>query len=93
MIYFRIMNEVKFNGTIHEEDGTYYQVQLEFIPRIGESIKFHSIVDQLDKYPALKYYEVIRIVHEISDVTNRVANAKGSQYVSIYVKKFESSTK
>lgn len=83
------MSEVKFNGTIHEEDGTYFQVQLEFVPRIGEFINFHSFVDQIDDYEPFKYYEVIRIVHEISDVTDRLDYATGSQFVSIYVKKFE----
>ncbi|HEY0459201.1 MAG TPA: hypothetical protein VGC97_08695 [Pyrinomonadaceae bacterium] len=83
------MSEVKFNGTIHEEDGTYYQVQLEFVPRIGEFINFHSFVELIDDNPAYKYYEVIRIVHEITDVTNRVTYDTGSQFVSIYVKNVE----
>lgn len=86
------MSEVKFNATIHEPDGTFYTTQIDFVPRVGEFIDFHSFVDQIENRLAKKYYEVVRIVHKIDEVTDRASVAKGSHFVQIFVETIKRPT-
>lgn len=84
------MSEIKFNATIQETgDGIqpYYQVQIAFVPRVGEFIDLYSFVEQAGNRPPNRNYEVIKVVHRIHDVTDRFSvSREGSHFVQIFVK-------
>jgi hypothetical protein len=81
------MSRPTIEANICEIDGAYYQVKLHAIPRVGELIKLFSFVDQADKRPPTKHYEVVQVVHEIHDVSEKVPLSKdGRHFVSVFVK-------
>jgi hypothetical protein len=82
-----IMSDPAILANIHEVNtGIYYQVRLHGIPRAGEFIYLWSIVEQLDKNPAIKQYKITEVMHNLYDVTDRVKNAeKGGHFVTLFV--------
>ena len=77
---------------VEVNDGPYFNVTLETVPRIGELIDLHSLVDEAGKYPPKKQYEVVQVLHKIYDVPQpppretHLAIVAGSHFVVIFVK-------
>lgn len=80
-------------ANIHIIGGAYYQVKLFAVPQVGELIKLHSFVEQLDNNMSLarQYLEVVQIVHDIYDYTERGTNlTDGHHFINIFAKPVES---
>jgi hypothetical protein len=80
-------------ANIHVIGGAYYQVKLFAVPQVGELIKLHSFVEQLARNTPLviQYLEVVQIVHDIQDYTEKGTNlTDGSHFVNIFAKPIES---
>lgn len=72
-------------------DGPYYEVRLHSIPRIGELIVLFSFVDMNSGHPPKKHYEVVQVVHDLHDVSEKIPQAKeGVHSVTVFVKPFQS---
>lgn len=84
---------VECNATVKEIDnGPFYNVRLEWLPRPGDLIDLTSYVEMSDKKPWKLQYEVVQVVHLLSDVSNRFENSgKGGHLISIFVKPTESN--
>jgi hypothetical protein len=80
--------DLPVNANICEiNDGAYYRVRLNWVPRVGELIDLFSFLDQADAHPAKHYYEVVQVVHQMYDVTEKVAQSlSGYHYVNVYVR-------
>ena len=76
------------NANICEiNDGAYYQVQLEWLPRVGDLIDLYSALDALSKHPPRHFYEVVAVMHEVHDVTEKSNPvSKGAHWVNVFVK-------
>ena len=82
------MEDLPNNANIVDEEGVFYQVKLNWIPRVGELIDLYSHVDQSDNKQSKHHYEVIHVVHLIHDVTNKVERSlKGAHFVTIRVRR------
>jgi len=77
---------------IEINNGPYFNVTLHAVPRIGELIDLHSLVDEAANYPPEKHYEVVQVVHKIYDVPDpapketHLAMVAGTHFVIIFVK-------
>jgi hypothetical protein len=88
------MSNLPINAHIFELDEkkqtTYYEVRLEWIPRAGDLIKLHSYDDQVKGLLPEHYYEVVRVIHSIDDITEKnkaiPQSLDGMHFVNIYVK-------
>lgn len=82
------MSNPNIEANIHEiESGIYYRIKLFAIPRVGELIELYSFVEHLDRKPPKKFYEVVQVVHNIHDVSERVSQSlDGAHFVNIFVK-------
>ena len=65
-------------------DGPYYRVRLEWLPRVGDFISLFSFADQASNDPNTHSFEVVRVVHDLYDVTESFP--EGKHFVSIHVK-------
>ena len=83
------MSELPVNANIVEKGGPYYQVRLQWVPRVGELIDLHSFLEQArgikegDGDPGTRWYEVVQVVHKINDVTERFP--QGAHFVTVHV--------
>jgi len=86
------MAKEDFNANICEiNQGAYYKVHLEWIPRVGDLIDLYSHLDKADGYDAKHHYEVVTVVHQVHDITDKdPASTKGYHFPVIHVKKIES---
>lgn len=77
----------KINAIIQESnDGAYYNVLLNAIPREGEKISLYSHLDQSTGHKATHNYVVLKVTHEIHDVTEKVEKSEsGFHQVTILV--------
>jgi hypothetical protein len=81
------MPDVPINANIMEVDGPYYQVRLTWLPRVGDIIDLHSYLEQHAGKDAKKWYEVVQVVHQIHDVTDKVRQSlAGHHWVNIHVR-------
>ncbi len=64
------MDKPRVNAHIQEvgEAGAYYPVRLTWTPLRGELIELTSFTDRATGSPAMHWYEVLQIVHELHDV-------------------------
>jgi hypothetical protein len=62
------------------------------VPRTGELIDLHSLVDEAAHYSPEKHYEVVQVMHKVYDVPDpapketRLSMVAGSHFVIIFVK-------
>ena len=72
---------------IRETDGidVYYNLHLDFVPRVGELISLKSVVDWDAGYPSEHLVEVKHVIHTIGDLNKQ--GEKGYQYVLIYAQR------
>jgi hypothetical protein len=81
------MRELPIEANICEIRGPLYQVLLHAVPRTGELIDLWSLVDQADKRPPVKHYEVVQVVHEVHDVAKQIRQSKGGYHsVNVFVR-------
>ena len=81
------MNEPPISGTIEEPDGTCYPVNLWTVPRVGEVIDFVSHIEIAARQPFRKRYEVVRVVHRVFDVDDKMPKSQpGHHSVTLFVK-------
>jgi hypothetical protein len=87
------MAELPINAVIEIKGGASYQVRLECIPRAGEFIHLDSLLEVADRRSETSFnLEVIQILHEITDVTDKVTNGqKGRHSVRVYAKKSDAA--
>lgn len=52
----------------------YYTVELQWIPRIGETITLHSTLDEAEGDPFTHHLEVTKVNHKIVDIAQKQAN-------------------
>lgn len=72
------------NANIQEiNGGAYYQVRLEWVPRVGELIDLWSFVDQASGDAPAHRYEVVQVVHKFQDVSKK---SEGAHFVTIHVR-------
>lgn len=78
----------KINAIIQEAgNGSYYNVLLSALPHKGDYISLFSHLDSSDGHNAMHQYEVIKVVHDIQDVTDKVERSKmGHHSVTVIVK-------
>ncbi|MDV7212715.1 hypothetical protein [Azotobacter beijerinckii] len=68
-------------------DGAYYDVLLDAVPVQGQYISLFSHLDQSSGHQAMHQYEVVDVLHQISDVTDKVERSKvGHHSVTLFVK-------
>ena len=85
------MADLPINANIAEIDGAYYQVRLEWVPRIGELIDLWSFKDQADNLPPAHRYEVVQVIHKIHDVTDKLPDRQdGAHFVTVLVRPSQS---
>lgn len=85
------MNKPTIEAHICEIGGAYYPVKIHTIPNIGDLIDLWSFIDQADNYSPVKHYEVVRVVHKIHDISEKIPDTKdGYHFVSIFVKPSDS---
>ena len=81
------MASLPINANICELDGAYYPVRLEWVPRVGELIDLFSYIEQADGRPSGRHYEVIRVIHKLRDIADKVpASHDGCHFVEVHVK-------
>jgi hypothetical protein len=82
------MSELPIEANICEINGPYYPVRLYAVPRVGELIDLFSFIDQADKHPQpRKFYQVVQVVHEVRDVSEKIPQSKGGcHFVTVFVK-------
>lgn len=79
-------NKIKARIT-ETNDGAFYEALLEAIPKVGEYITLYSHLDKSTGYNPQHKYEVVKVIHEIQDVTEKVEKSKvGYHAVEIVVK-------
>lgn len=77
------MSDKKISAIIQENiDGAYYEVLLSVIPIIGENISLYSHRDREAGYEATHTYEVMSVLHEIHDVTDKVEKSLGGHHTA-----------
>ncbi len=82
------MENKTFNANIVEIGGAHYQVILQWVPRVGELIHIFSHVDTQSGDEANHHFEVMKVIHQMSDVPKNNANGPGGQhFVSVYVRR------
>ncbi|HEY0602865.1 MAG TPA: hypothetical protein VGD58_08135 [Herpetosiphonaceae bacterium] len=85
------MSKPTIQANICEIDGGYYPGKLHSIPNVGDLIDLQSFIDQAANYPPVKHYEVVRVVHKIHDVSEKIPHTKdGYHFISIFVKPSDS---
>ncbi len=85
------MSKPTIEAHICEIKGAFYPVKLHAIPKVGDLIDLWSFIDQAAKYPPVKHYEVVRVVHKIHDVSEKIAHTQdGHHFVSVFVKPSDS---
>jgi len=78
----------KIKAVIREiNDGAYYEAQLSAIPRKGEYISMYSYADQSSGHKTEHKYEVLDVLHHITDVTDKVPRSKDSLHTITLVVK------
>lgn len=85
------MSELPIDANVQEiGDGPFYPVKLHSVPRVGDLIKLYSFIDANDKNfkgEAMKHYEVVQVVHDLHDVSEKIPQAKhGCHAVIVFVK-------
>ena len=83
------MAELPINANISEIDGAHYPVRLEWVPRVGELIDLYSFIDTSTGQPPAHRYEVVQVVHQLYDVTDK--EPKGHHFITVHVKPSKSS--
>jgi hypothetical protein len=72
---------------VEAPDGAYFPVLLHAIPRVGETIKLYSHLDASTGHEPNKVYNVVRIEHQMHDVSEKIPMSKdGHHFVTIYVR-------
>lgn len=85
------ISPLPINANISEiNDGPYYQVRLEWLPRVGELLDLYSYVEAANRQPEKRYYEVVQIIHQLRDITEKVRQShEGSHFVTVLVRPSE----
>lgn len=65
--------------------GAYYEVRLEYIPRVGETIDLYSNTDAASGHEPRHLYEVVGVEHKLSDIPRGSDKNLASQFVIIRV--------
>ena len=61
------------------------------MPHVGELIELFSFIEQADSRPPVRHYEVVQLVHDVHDVTERVSQSEGGHhFVTVFVKPSDS---
>ena len=84
------MQKPRINAHIQEvgSAGAYYPVRLTWTPRAGELIELTSFIDRATGSPAMHWYEVVQLVHELHDVHDGEERTYGDDhFVRILVKR------
>jgi hypothetical protein len=69
------------------DDSAYYQVRLQWIPRMGEVIDLFSHVDAAFGHPPIHLYKVVQVIHKLHDVAKDSPQAQAAaHFVEIHVK-------
>ena len=67
--------------------STVYDVKLDFVPRVGDLIDLYSFVDTASNHQSRHFYEVVKVLHKIHDVTGKFEpSLKGHHFVKVFVK-------
>ncbi|OGL26556.1 MAG: hypothetical protein A3G44_15615 [Candidatus Rokubacteria bacterium RIFCSPLOWO2_12_FULL_73_47] len=77
------------NANIAEIGGAYYPVRLEWLPRVGDLIQLYSFLDTATGHEPGHRWEVVQVVHELRDVTEK--RPEGFHFVTVLVKPSQSS--
>ena len=79
----------KIRATIQEDNnGAYYNVILNTVPREGEKISLFSHLDKSTGHNAAHEYKVVSVSHDIHDVAEEVASSiNGHHEVTLLVKR------
>ena len=85
-------DDLPINANICEvDDGPYYPVRLEWIPRPGDLIDLFSFIEQAARQPPQRHYEVVQVVHTLHDVFEGEERSYGGHhFVSVFVKPAQS---
>jgi len=76
------------NAIVRETgDGPYFEVKLSHIPQKGDLISLYSHLDKAEGYPATHHYEVVKVVHEIHDVTDKAPHSINDHHEVLVVVK------
>lgn len=79
--------ELPIDANISEIDGPHYPVRLACLPHVGDLIDLYSFIDTATKHPPAHRYEVVRVVHKMYDVTDKVSEAAdGHHFVTVVVR-------
>lgn len=76
-----------WNGNLVFEDGTYYQVKFEWIPRAGEMISLTSFKDIADGADNSRHAGIVeRVVHHMVDLDEGETHPEEDRHmVDVYV--------
>ena len=75
------MSKNKIQATILESnDGAFYKVLLNAVPKQGEKISLYSHLDQSKGHSAVHKYEVISVTHEIHDVAEGIGGSESGYH-------------
>lgn len=82
------MIEPPIDANLQEiNNGPYFPVKLHSVPRAGELIKLYSFLDAASGHDPVKYYQVVQVLHDLHDVSEKIPQAKhGCHAVSVIVK-------
>lgn len=75
---------------VDTSNNVFHLIRLKLLPRVGELIKLWSYVDQKAGNQDWHYYEVVQIVHEFHDHTEKFPQNEAVD-VRIFVKPSNSS--
>lgn len=67
-------------------DGAYYEVKLQTVPQKGELIDLFSFRDTQSGHESAHFFEVLNVVHEIHDVTEKAPVRDGVHGVKLIVR-------
>ena len=82
------MKDLPTNANVCMSDGAYYRVRLNWLPRVGDFISLFSFADDASNDPNTHSFEVVKVVHDLHDVTEKYP--EGKHFVSIHVKAINS---
>jgi hypothetical protein len=82
----------KISAQVREtNNGAYYNVLLSAVPQKGEYITLHSHLDQSTGHMPTHNYEVVDVIHEIQDVTDKAPQTKDGKHSVIVIVRKSSS--
>ena len=86
------MTPPPIHANIVEPNGDYWPTKLHAIPRPGDLIKLTSLIDLRKDLLSLHHFEVIKVMHEVTDSDPDAPDGRetAAQSVVVFVKPAES---